>query len=212
MWWLQIMKFISSFHPSLVETQKSSQLHPSPSPPPQGELVLCEQVDDLPEEHALECACELLLAIGSGARNGPRNGAHHGAMVPWENSDSIGWELHEGSTWLFYLVFPSWKMVVNLPNRAYYAHFLEDSSSWWWDDHKQKIPHVPWSKVGWQRPIKGDCSFPSIFIWLVSLICTHRAMNPIHDGGMTIAHIPCFTMARKTVLQFMTVYSLYLDW
>eukprot|EP00439_Symbiodinium_sp_Y106_P015218 s3790_g2.t1 len=28
------------------------------------ELVLCEQVDDLPEEHALECACELLLAIG----------------------------------------------------------------------------------------------------------------------------------------------------
>mmetsp|Transcript_82494 Transcript_82494/g.197933 ORF Transcript_82494/g.197933 Transcript_82494/m.197933 type:complete len:509 (-) Transcript_82494:430-1956(-) len=28
------------------------------------ELVLCEQVEDLPEEHALECACELLLAIG----------------------------------------------------------------------------------------------------------------------------------------------------
>ncbi|CAK9056401.1 unnamed protein product [Durusdinium trenchii] len=28
------------------------------------ELVLCEQVEDLPEEHALECCCELLLAIG----------------------------------------------------------------------------------------------------------------------------------------------------
>ncbi|CAE8644321.1 unnamed protein product [Polarella glacialis] len=28
------------------------------------ELVLCEAVDQLPEEHALECACELLLAIG----------------------------------------------------------------------------------------------------------------------------------------------------
>ena len=26
--------------------------------------MLCEQVNDLPEEHALECACELLLAIG----------------------------------------------------------------------------------------------------------------------------------------------------
>eukprot|EP00438_Fugacium_kawagutii_P021048 Skav222604 [mRNA] locus=scaffold5038:118162:130242:+ [translate_table: standard] len=28
------------------------------------ELVLCEQAEDLPEEHAIECACELLLAIG----------------------------------------------------------------------------------------------------------------------------------------------------
>lgn len=28
------------------------------------ELVLCDSMDDLPEEHALECACELLLAIG----------------------------------------------------------------------------------------------------------------------------------------------------
>eukprot|EP00931_Biecheleriopsis_adriatica_P092654 TRINITY_DN66448_c0_g1_i1.p1 TRINITY_DN66448_c0_g1~~TRINITY_DN66448_c0_g1_i1.p1 ORF type:complete len:524 (-),score=137.39 TRINITY_DN66448_c0_g1_i1:67-1638(-) len=28
------------------------------------ELLLCEQAETLPEEHALECACELLLAIG----------------------------------------------------------------------------------------------------------------------------------------------------
>lgn len=35
------------------------------------ELVLCEQVDAVPEEHALECVCELVLAIGYTLENLP---------------------------------------------------------------------------------------------------------------------------------------------
>ena len=92
--WLQFIGNSSQFGGS----QLPSHLHPHPLA--QGELVLCEQVDDLPEEHALECACELLLAIGAGARNVPLDGDAMGpprgprnrvAMKSMKHSDAIGW-------------------------------------------------------------------------------------------------------------------------
>ena len=115
--WLQFIGNSSQFGGS----QLPSHLHPHPLA--QGELVLCEQVDDLPEEHALECACELLLAIGAGARNVPLDGDAMGppcgprsrvAMKSMKHSDAIGWVGCIFSTWLG---FP-WEMVINLPKLA----------------------------------------------------------------------------------------------
>ena len=148
-------KFISSFHPSLVETQKiipsPSHLHPSPSISihlhplhpkvswcSASKWMICQR--NMRWSAPASSSWRLAREPGTGPATVPTRvpwSLDLGGLAPqWLEKGRIAIQLDGkcmkevlGCFVMFYLVFPSWKMVVNLPNRAYYAHFLEDSSS-----------------------------------------------------------------------------------